>query len=151
MVAERLHHATVEGRLLAEELDERLGLALSARTFGELEPLVADLPGSRTAPVGAPRRVVAIVARTEQAQGRHAAGGGEMHQSGVVADIERATLQARRWCDACGSETERMLHDCNTGSAVPTRHLRGFRFLDNDVVNFVSSTAGGLLAALLAR
>ena len=67
IVAERLHHATVEGRLLAEELDERLGLALSARTFGELEPLVADLPGSRTAPVGAPRvplRVVAVLVLT---------------------------------------------------------------------------------------
>lgn len=47
MVAERLHHATVEGRLLTEELDERLGVALSARTYGELEPLVADLPGAR--------------------------------------------------------------------------------------------------------
>jgi hypothetical protein len=52
LVAVRLHHATVEGRLLTEELDERLGLALAARTYGELAPLVADLPGPRT--VGAP-------------------------------------------------------------------------------------------------
>lgn len=47
MVAERLRDATVEGRLLADELDARLELALSARTYGELAPLLADLPGSR--------------------------------------------------------------------------------------------------------
>jgi anti-sigma factor RsiW len=43
-VAERLRHATAEGRLLPDELDERLGRALTARTLGELQALVADLP-----------------------------------------------------------------------------------------------------------
>jgi hypothetical protein len=43
-VAERLRSATAEGRLLAEELEERLGGAFSARTYGELDALVADLP-----------------------------------------------------------------------------------------------------------
>ncbi|MGA9859580.1 MAG: DUF1707 domain-containing protein [Solirubrobacteraceae bacterium] len=43
-VAERLRIAATEGRLLAEELDERLGVALSARTYGELDAVVADLP-----------------------------------------------------------------------------------------------------------
>ena len=47
LVAERLYEATVDGRLLTDELDHRLGVALSARTYGELEPLVADLPGPR--------------------------------------------------------------------------------------------------------
>lgn len=55
-VAERLRQAAVEGRLLAEELDDRLGVALSARTYGELDRLVADLPGSRVAPTRPPRR-----------------------------------------------------------------------------------------------
>jgi Domain of unknown function (DUF1707) len=50
-VAERLRHAAGEGRLLAEELEERLARALRARTYGELDPLVADLPHPR-----APRR-----------------------------------------------------------------------------------------------
>jgi hypothetical protein len=50
LVAERLYDATVEGRLLADELDQRLGVALSARTYGELEPLVSDLPGGRPRP-----------------------------------------------------------------------------------------------------
>jgi fatty acid desaturase len=43
-VAERLRHATAEGRLLAEELEQRLGAAFSARSYGELDALVADLP-----------------------------------------------------------------------------------------------------------
>lgn len=32
------------GRLTVDELDERTGVALQARTFGELAPLTADLP-----------------------------------------------------------------------------------------------------------
>ena len=43
-IAERLRHATVEGRLLAEELEHRLGAVFSARTYGELDAVVADLP-----------------------------------------------------------------------------------------------------------
>ena len=43
-VAERLRAATAEGRLLAEELEERLEVALNARTYGELDALVVDLP-----------------------------------------------------------------------------------------------------------
>ena len=47
-VAERLRQATVEGRLLAEEFEQRLEAALSARTYRELDALLADLPGSRS-------------------------------------------------------------------------------------------------------
>jgi uncharacterized protein (TIGR00297 family) len=56
-----------------------------------------------------------------------------------------ATLQARRWCDACRSGTERDVHDCGAS----TRHVRGLAWLSNDAVNFVSGLAGGLLALLL--
>jgi hypothetical protein len=59
-VAERLRHATAEGRLLASELEERLGAALSARTYGELDALVADLPVPRDARRG---RVVPLWAQ----------------------------------------------------------------------------------------
>lgn len=52
-VAERLRKAAAEGRLLADELEERLGAAFSARTYGELDPLVADIP--RTDAVHRPR------------------------------------------------------------------------------------------------
>lgn len=48
-VAERLRNATAEGRLLAEELEERLATALRARTYGELDSLVSDIPSGRVA------------------------------------------------------------------------------------------------------
>ena len=63
----------------------------------------------------------------------------------IVDSVIGATAQSRRWCDACERETERLTHDC--GAA--TRPLRGFEWLDNDVVNFLSNAAGGILAALL--
>lgn len=44
-VAERLRHATAEGRLIPEELEDRLEAVFAARTYGELDALVADLPG----------------------------------------------------------------------------------------------------------
>jgi hypothetical protein len=44
-IAERLRKATAEGRLLAEELEERLEATFGARTYGELDAVVADLPG----------------------------------------------------------------------------------------------------------
>jgi hypothetical protein len=46
-VAERLRHATTEGRLLPHELEQRLEAAFSSRTYGQLDALLADLPGPR--------------------------------------------------------------------------------------------------------
>jgi uncharacterized protein (TIGR00297 family) len=65
----------------------------------------------------------------------------------LVDSLLGATVQARRWCDVCERETERAVHDCATS----TRHLRGFAWLDNDMVNFLSNAAGGLIAAILSR
>ncbi len=55
-VVELLRVSAGDGRLTAEELDERLERAMTARTYGELATLVADLPaaGSVTS-VAAPR------------------------------------------------------------------------------------------------
>jgi hypothetical protein len=44
-VAERLRKAAGEGRLRTDELEERIELALSARTYGQLQRLIDDLPG----------------------------------------------------------------------------------------------------------
>lgn len=46
-VAEQLRKAAVEGRLDTDELEERLETALSARTYGQLAPLLRDLPDRR--------------------------------------------------------------------------------------------------------
>jgi hypothetical protein len=45
-VVERLREAAGEGRLEPDELEERVGSALRARTYGQLARLVADLPRS---------------------------------------------------------------------------------------------------------
>jgi hypothetical protein len=45
-IVEVLRVAAGDGRLTAEELDERLEVALTARTYGELATLVADLPAA---------------------------------------------------------------------------------------------------------
>lgn len=43
-VAGVLREAAAAGRITLEELDERLDAAFAARTYGDLEPLTADLP-----------------------------------------------------------------------------------------------------------
>ncbi|WP_405808114.1 DUF1707 domain-containing protein [Streptomyces sp. NBC_00210] len=48
-VAERLRDAVAEGRLDMEEFEQRLEAAYTARTHGELEPLVSDLPAGTAA------------------------------------------------------------------------------------------------------
>src|SRR6266568_1281309 len=54
-VTARLRDHFAEGRLTDGELDERVSAALSAKTFGELRSLTADLPG----PVPLPPRAAA--------------------------------------------------------------------------------------------
>ena len=44
-VAERLRNAATEGRIGFDELEDRLSATLSARTYAELDAVVADLPG----------------------------------------------------------------------------------------------------------
>lgn len=56
-----------------------------------------------------------------------------------------ATLQRIYWCDHCEKETERQVHSCGAR----TRPLRGWSWMNNDLVNFVSSLVGGLLAGSL--
>src|SRR4249920_2498994 len=53
-VTARLREHFAEGRLTQDELDERVSAALNAKTFGDLRPLMADLPE----PVPAPPRPV---------------------------------------------------------------------------------------------
>ncbi|MFJ9621581.1 DUF1707 domain-containing protein [Streptomyces sp. NPDC101181] len=53
-IAELLREAVAEGRLEMDEFEQRLESAYKARTHGELEPLVQDLPapGSAVTPAG---------------------------------------------------------------------------------------------------
>jgi len=53
-----------------------------------------------------------------------------------------ATVQRIHYCEVCEKDTERKLHKC--GNA--TRPLRGWRWLNNDLVNLWASLMGGLIA-----
>lgn len=54
-VVEVLHRAATEGYLTLDEFEERVGQAYQSRYLGELEKLVADIPGA--VPVGGPPRL----------------------------------------------------------------------------------------------
>ncbi len=58
-----------------------------------------------------------------------------------------ATVQAVRYCDACGKETEQVVHRCGR----PARLLYGWGWLNNDWVNFFASAGGAGIAAAMAR
>ena len=60
-VVELLRVSAGDGRLTAEELDERLELAMTARTYGELARLVADLPATGSAESPATARAKDVV------------------------------------------------------------------------------------------
>lgn len=61
----------------------------------------------------------------------------------LIDSLMGATVQAIYFCENCQKETERHpTHTC--GQA--TRYMRGWRWLENDWVNFISSVAGSLLA-----
>jgi uncharacterized protein (TIGR00297 family) len=57
-----------------------------------------------------------------------------------------ATVQAIYFCDTCSKETERTVHRCGT----MTRRLRGWRWLNNDLVNLISSVFGAAAGLALA-
>lgn len=57
-----------------------------------------------------------------------------------------ATVQRVYYCPSCQTETERKIHRCGT----VTTALRGWAWMDNDMVNFIASVIGSLVAAWLA-
>ncbi|GAB4481850.1 MAG: DUF92 domain-containing protein [Anaerolineae bacterium] len=56
-----------------------------------------------------------------------------------------ATVQAIYWSEPRGKETEKRIDPDGT----PNRLLRGFRWLNNDLVNLISSGVGALAGALI--
>lgn len=56
-----------------------------------------------------------------------------------------ATVQQIFYCDTCQKETERRQHRCGS----QTRQIRGYSWLNNDMVNLLASLIGGLVAILL--
>ena len=56
-----------------------------------------------------------------------------------------ATVQQIYYCDVCQKDTERKVHKCGQ----ETRPLRGWSWLNNDLVNLLASLVGGLIAVAL--
>ncbi len=61
-----------------------------------------------------------------------------------IDSILGATLQAKYKCGVCGKEVEVSIH-CGEEA----RYLGGIRFIDNHMVNFISSFFGGVIAVSL--
>ncbi len=61
----------------------------------------------------------------------------------LIDSLLGATVQQIYYCDACQKDTERKIHKCGH----ETRSLRGWSWLNNDLVNLIASAVGGLMAA----
>jgi uncharacterized protein (TIGR00297 family) len=57
-----------------------------------------------------------------------------------------ATVQGIYYCERCDKETESAIHHCGQAA----HPLRGWGWLNNDMVNFLSSMVGGAMATSLA-
>jgi len=104
-----------------------VGGLLIGLTAGALASLAGLLPWSATLPV-------ALIGALSGATGS------------LIDSLMGATIQQIYYCDTCQKETERKLHRCGT----TTRPLRGWSWMNNDLVNLISSLGGGVVAALLA-
>lgn len=83
-VAETLREAAGDGRIGIDELEDRLERAFGAKTYGELEPLTADLPTTAGAPE--PRAGEPMVLK---------AGAGDITQTGYWVVPSRITATSR--------------------------------------------------------
>lgn len=73
--------------------------------------------------------------------------GGISGLAGAFGDsVLGATIQRVFLCPRCGTETERAVHGCGTA----THPLRGWTWVDNDVVNFTASVLGSVVAVWLS-
>ena len=102
-VIDILRAATADGRLTADEFNERMEAALSSRTFRELAPLTADLaaPPASPAPESAPAE---DVMRIDQY-------GGSVQRSGRWVVPRRLELHPS-WCDVTIDFTDAVIrHD----------------------------------------
>lgn len=62
----------------------------------------------------------------------------------LIDSILGATVQAIYWCPMCHKETERYpTHTCGS----PTHQVRGWSWVNNDLVNFVCSLMGAIVSA----
>lgn len=66
----------------------------------------------------------------------------------LIDSLLGATLQTIYRCPRCGQETEQRRHQ---GCGSLTQRVRGWPGVNNDVVNFLATLSGSLIAAALSR
>jgi Domain of unknown function (DUF1707) len=121
-VVELLRVAAGDGRLTLQELDERVGAALTARTYRELAVLVSDLPAAPESPAGAsemePKDEVRIdchsatarrdgpwmVPRRMQVQVTSGSVSAGLHRGGHLAAVAAAPRDGPRWEPTAGDQ-----------------------------------------------
>lgn len=59
----------------------------------------------------------------------------------LVDSLLGATVQVMFWCPKCKKQTEREVHKCGT----QTKYYKGWKFINNDTVNLLSSMIGALI------
>lgn len=112
-VAEMLRDAAGDGRLDMDELEHRLEQAFAAKTYGELEPLVADLPRShRPQPVSSGVGGVPTTTRSQAILSEHKRTGAWVVPAtytatavcgSVVLDMREATFAEPEVAVSCAS------------------------------------------------
>jgi hypothetical protein len=112
-VIDVLRGAAGDGRLTAEEFEERMEAALSSRTLGELAVLTADLV-ARPAPSAAETAQAQDVVRIDQ-------WGGTVQRTGRWVVPRRLELRSS-WCDVTLDFTEAVIVD---DSLVIEMHVKG--------------------------
>ena len=118
-VTARLREHFAEGRLTQDELDERISAALSAKTFGDLRRVMADLP--EPAPVPPPRAVPPHpwagphwIAHRREFQRWYAAASADHHHwtrelnAGLAVQDDRGDLERLLLRLAIGAATDRL-------------------------------------------
>jgi len=99
-VVDVLRGALGDGRLTADEFEERVGAALSSRTLGELAALTADL-------VAGPGRSGAVAAQAEDVVRIDQRGGSVRRTGGWV--VPRRLELRSSWCDVTLDFTEAVI------------------------------------------
>ncbi|MFG1709996.1 DUF1707 domain-containing protein [Nonomuraea sp. M3C6] len=94
-VAEMLRVAVTEGRITLEELDERVDGAYTARTLGDLDDVIADLPRSDVLSPAGPTAALVTLSGADVLQ-LHTRSG-RVEQVGHWVVPERMSAKAGRW------------------------------------------------------
>ena len=110
------------------------GAALLGATFiGLVAWLVAQFPIAEFTPVYSRSLAIILIAALAGLA------------SALFDSFLGATVQQIYYCDHCQKDTERVVHSCGN----TTRVLRGWHWLNNDMVNFLASVVGAGVGAAL--